>query len=108
MSLDIALLDPTATYDVGPLYDGNITHNLVPMARKLGIYEYVWRPEENNIHAAHCLIMPVYSAINRLRKKPEKYNADNDWGTVPQLLKFLEGLLEACKMYPKAKIYIWR
>lgn len=29
------------------LFEANITHNLNKMAKEVGIYEYLWRPDED-------------------------------------------------------------
>lgn len=107
MSLDIYLIDPTATYNVECLHKFNITHNLGKMAIVAGIYKHLWRPEELNIETANELIEPLEVGLKKLKNHPEtfkKYNPENGWGTYEILVKVVENYLEACKNYPKALI----
>ena len=70
MSLDVhltslTLVDKTCPHcgsryqEVEELFNANITHNLGEMARKAGIYHYLWRPEEIDITFASELIDPL-------------------------------------------------
>jgi len=95
------------------VYWGNITHNLNEMAKEAGIYECVWRPNENgnNITHAHQLIEPLRRGIKFLKDDPkrfEKFNPSNGWGTYKGLVSFLEEYLDACEKYPSAKVYASR
>ena len=107
MSLDIMLIDPTATYSTGSLFDLNITHNLGKMAMEAGIYMHLWRPSEIDIKTAKELIKPLEKGrlllinyTNRFRKlEPE-----NGWGTYEDLLKAVIRYIKACKKYPEALI----
>lgn len=103
MSLDVSLSVISST----EVYDANITHNLARMARAAGIYEAVWRPEENDIHTAAELIPHLEAGIERLRQYPDvfrQYDAENKWGTYNDFLPWLERYLEACRVYPSALV----
>lgn len=111
MSLDVSLLDPTATYETEELYTANITHNLNKMADAAGIYEALWRPEEKGYTVAAHLIRPLTIGLRRLKASPskyEKFNAENGWGLYENFVPFVEKYLEACKEYPEAKIEVSR
>jgi hypothetical protein len=111
MSLDVYLLDPSATYETEPLYWENITHNLSKMADKADVGKAVWNPEELNITFAKELIPYIEDGIKRLKSDPEYYkqfNPKNGWGNYEILLEFLEEYLKALKKYPKARIVVSR
>jgi hypothetical protein len=110
MSLDITLLDPTATYR-SPLYDCNVTHNLNVMANKAGIYEALWRPEEINAELAEDISPIVEEGLNKMKEDPDhfrQFDSSNGWGTYDGFITFLEELLEALKEYPLAKLGVCR
>ncbi len=99
MSLDIYLKET--------VHEQNITHNLVPMAKEAGIYDILWRPEENYIWYAEQLIDPLTRAIANMEKYPKRFKAfdsGNEWGTYHDFLPWLRDLLEACKNHPEAKV----
>lgn len=127
MSLDVYLIDPTATYETESLYSANITHNLGEMASHAGIYEALWRPhrlikgynipekeyeaeyrfEKENKVIAKDIIPILEIGLARLKSDPDyfkKYNASNGWGMYEHFIPFVEKYLEACKEYPDAII----
>jgi hypothetical protein len=58
------------------------THNLVPMAKEAGLYNFLWHPEEIGISLASQLIEPLEKGIIRLKETPEKFkklNPPNGW-----------------------------
>lgn len=84
-------------------YETNITHNLNNMAEAVGIYMYLWRPEEIEVKQASELIKPLQDGIKELERYPEKYNAysaSNGWGTYEQFIPWLKQLLKACEENP--------
>lgn len=94
-----------------PDYEANITHNLSPMAREAGIYEAIWEPERLGIERAEQLVPYLTGGIAMLEGNPErfkKFNAENGWGTYDQLLGWLVRYLNACRKYPKAKVWVSR
>lgn len=115
MSLDVYL---TFDVDVGhdepechEVFSANYTHNCGKMAREAGIYEAVWRPDENGIELAEQLIEPLEAGIAAMRadqKRFEQLNPSNGWGSYETFLPWLEEYLRACKKYPKAKVSVSR
>ena len=92
------------------VYWANITHNLVKMADKAGIYAYLWRPDEWDITHAKQLIEPLTLGLSNLHAQPEyfkQFNPENGWGTYEGLVDFVEEYLDACKKYPDAKVSVW-
>ncbi len=107
MSLDVTL---NAMRNVA-VYEGNITHNLIPMAKALGIDKYLWRPEERNISIAKELIYPLSDALVYMIKNRQellKYEPENGFGTYEGLKDFISEYLEACVTNPDAIIEIWK
>ena len=92
-------------------YSSNITHNLNKMAKEAGIYEIVWRPDENGITKAKQLIDPLTKAINIMRADPErfkKFDAPNGWGLYEHFVPWLEEYLKACEIEPEAWVSVSR
>lgn len=92
-------------------FDANITHNLGKMASEAGIYDAVWRPEENGITKGRQLIEPLEAGIALLRSDPERFkqfNASNGWGLYENFVPWLEKYLLACKEYPDANVRVSR
>ena len=120
MSLDIYLTrERKISYTDGtdtitedePVYDTNITHNLGTMAKAVGIYKALWRPEELDIDTAGDLIPLLELGLHVLKEAPEyykQYNAENGWGLYKHFVPFVENYLIACKQYPQSKIAISR
>ncbi len=110
MSLDITLIDPTATYEVMALYDCNITHNLTEMADKAGIYKALWCPEEISPNlVAVDIIEAVTSGLIELHRKPEyfkKFDDEKGWGTYEDFWRFVSEYLDFLIKYPLAKIEV--
>jgi len=89
------------------LYHGNITHNLVPMAKAAGVYELLWYAGENDFVKAAELIKPLEKAIYTLNKYPERFrplNPENGWGSYEVFIRFLEGVLAACYKWKDARM----
>lgn len=110
MSLDVYLYEKT-TYGTHEYFWKNITHNLNTMADKAGIYEVLWRPDENNITKAQQLIEPLTKGLQLLKDNPERFkpfNAENGWGTYEGLIRFVSAYLEAAKQYPLADVRVSR
>lgn len=92
-------------------FSANITHNLGKMADAAGIYQIIWRPDENEITYADQLVTPLTEGLERLKQNPEefkKYNPDNGWGNYDGFVKFVEEYLAACIKYPSATINVFR
>ena len=85
----------------------NITHNLGVMARAAGIYDIVWRPEENGIERAGQIVGRLNEAILNMSNNPQKYKEHDEetgWGTYEQFVPWLRKLRDVCEQYPNAKI----
>lgn len=85
----------------------NYTHNIAKMADAAGIYDCLWRPEENGIETAAQCIEPLELGLTRLvndRAKFEAFNSPNGWGTYVNFVPWVRKVLEACKANPAAKV----
>ncbi len=107
MSLDVHLtaIRPTE------VYWANITHNLAPMAKEAGIYQYLWRPDEIGITKASQLIEPLQMGFDYLtnhREHCQQFNPSNGWGTYEGLVSFVEKYLQACRENPDADVTVSR
>lgn len=102
-------------YEVGErtneVYHGNITHNLAPLARAVGIYKLLWRPEDLGITKARQLIVPLAEGLQKLvdrKNELQQYNPPNGWGTYQGLVNFVADYLDACEDYPQAELRVSR
>lgn len=106
MSLDFTL------YDLGQeVFSSNITHNLGKMATAAGIYEVLWRPDENGYMTAQSCIEPLLKGLTWLILNPEeasKYNSPNGWGLYAHFVPFVMEVLQACVQYPDATVEVSR
>lgn len=103
MGLDFAL--------VSEVFDTNITHNLHFMAKKAGIYECLWCPDEGGYYYARDIIEPLMSGLENLKNNREYYeyfNSPNGWGTYEQFVPFVEEILNNCRKFPDAIIQVDR
>jgi hypothetical protein len=110
MSLDFSLAYSNDEHNIW-VFDTNITHNLGKMADKAGIYFALWRPEEKKYVVAKDIIPDLEKGLKKLKMKPkyfEKFNATNGWGLYEHFVPFVEDVLDACRKYPNAKIYVSR
>ena len=110
MSLDFSLEYRIDDNDI-EVFSENITHNLGTMADKAGIYYALWRPEEKGYKKAGDVVKVLEKGLKNLKDKPEyckKFNAENGWGMYEHFVPFVENVLEACKKYPSATIFISR
>lgn len=99
MSLDVSLTES--------VYSANITHNLGKMAKEAGIYEALWRPEENGYYTASDLIEPLTKGLALLTSDPERFkalNSPNGWGMYEHFVPFVAQYLEACVAHPRAYV----
>ena len=97
--------------DYTEVFESNITHNLVEMADKAGIYKECWRPEEIGITKAEQLIEPLTKGLADLEARPEyfeQFNASNGWGLYKHFVPFVRKYLEACKQNPESKVEVSR
>lgn len=122
MSLDVWLNDTTETIcqhcgsqagspEVYEAFSANVTHNLGRMAEEAGLYEIVWRPEENGIEKASQLIVPLEAGIALMKSDPERFeafNSPNGWGLYKNFVPWLERYLAACREHPNAAVHVSR
>ena len=117
MSLDVYLEDAVTHCkhcgaelkepDYEDVFEANITHNLTDMAREVGAYYPVWRPDEVGIERASQLIEPLTYSIGIMRENPDKakaHNPANGWGDYDGFLGFLLDYRTACVKHPDAKV----
>jgi len=106
MSLDI-YFEEMQPVDV---FQANVTHNLVKMAKEADLYECLWRAEENGLEQAKDLVEPVTKGLAILRADPErfrKFNPENGWGSYDYLVEFCESVLGGCAKHPEARVRTW-
>ena len=121
MSLDIYLVSEKGRQNVFGywidegeiLYTDNITHNMGKMAAEAGVYSFLWRPDEIDppVTKANELIEPLSKALIEMiknRKKYERFNPENNWGSYDTLVEFVFRYLQACADYPNADIEVSR
>jgi predicted phage-related endonuclease len=85
----------------------NITNNLTGMAKEAGIYEALWRPDENGYTKANHILPILEEGLKKLKKNPEyykKFNPPNGWGDYEGFVNFVENVLDECKRNPDADI----
>ena len=104
MSLDFSLVWTRYVLDV------NLTHNLGEMARACGLYEPLWRAEENGWYEAGDIIEPLENGISNLlineKELKAKYTPDNGWGNYEQLKAVALKVYANCVENPELKIEI--
>lgn len=124
MSLDFDLYGPPGTYecrcecghkhtreDRVCLYTDTITHNLIDMAAEAGIYDCLWRPDQNAMTKARQIVEPLRAGIERLQSDPERFrafNPPNHWGSYESMLSFARSVLRACERFPDADVEVSR
>lgn len=89
------------------VYKANITHNLGRMADEAGLYQALWRPDENSYEYAYQIIDVLETGLARLQSDPDhfkQFNPKNGWGDYDGLVMFVQRYLNACKQYPAAKV----
>lgn len=107
MSLDVELFGENGEL----LYSSNITHNLSRMAMAAGIYECLWRPDENGITHAHQIIEPLTKGLAEMATNKahfEQFNAPNGWGLWANFVPWCAAYLQACKDNPQASVEVCR
>lgn len=107
MSLDVWLRDSEGH----EVFGANITHNLNRMAMEAGLYNCVWRPDENNYLKAGDIIADLRIGIARMATAPTHYkqfDAENGWGIYDDFMPWLIRYLEACEKNPEVLIGISR
>lgn len=107
MSLDVYLIDA----DGSEVYSANITHNLNAMAAEAGIYNCLWRPDENGITNARQIIEPLAAGLTLLATEKgrfEQFNASSGWGLWRHFVPWCAAYLQACRDNPEALVEVSR
>lgn len=108
MSLDIYGICDHCGHEA---FSHNITHNLNEMAMAAGIYEVLWRPDENGFTYAKDIIEYLEKGIADLKNRPKffkKFDSPNGWGLYKHFLPWCEEVLHSCKNHPNIKIRVSR
>lgn len=101
MSLDIWLSIDIDTggkdlYQI-ELYWANITHNLVPMWDKAGVYDALYNSDYKQ---AREIVDQLKAGVIGMEEKPNEYialNPSNEWGSYDDALPWLRKFLAACE-----------
>lgn len=102
MGLDISLVRKEY------LVDANITHNLVPMWEKAGIYDALYNSEGLEAREVLPILIDGLTDMVANPKKYEKLNSPNGWGLYENAMPWLIELIEGFKDNPEAIIEISR
>lgn len=106
MSLDVYLIPDKDDENCVELWHGNLTHNLVPMAKEAGLFQCLWQPHEIGSKAVD-MVPHIQAGLARLSESPEyfkMFNPKNGWGTYDCLVEVAEAYLSNCQMYPEADV----
>lgn len=109
MSLHIWFEKTVTTVECSESY--NITHNLTTMAKQVGLYYPLWRPEGMGIETGRDLLPYLEEGLHSLIAEPAKYKEfepANGWGTYEWFVEFLEKLIDEICLDPDRKIGISR
>ena len=112
MSLDIWL---SISVDAGgkeptiiTLFDANITHNLVPMWVKTGVYDALYNSADKQASEILEVLKLGYADMKARPEEYSKLNASNGWGKYEEALPWLKEFLDACEKYPRSVIGLWK
>jgi len=106
MSLDFSLFQ-----DGREVFEVNITHNLGKMADEAGVYECLWRPDENGFTKAEDIIpllLKGMEVLSKDKKRLQEFNPENGWGSWDSLVNFCAKVLVGCIKNPEATIEVCR
>ena len=108
MGLDISFttLQPVAL----PQSERHITHNLVPIAKAVGVYEALWRPESAGYTKAKDVLPIMKEALRQLRERAKELKAlepPKGYGSMEDLRQDLQALIVVAEEYPEADISSW-
>ncbi|KAA6331536.1 hypothetical protein EZS27_019865 [termite gut metagenome] len=101
------LEDLEDAYDEAKLSSLNITHNLNKMAKEVGLYEVLWKPEIIGITIASQMIPFLEKGLKELEANLDKYkafNPPNGFGSYEDFVGFCKSVLHNCHEYPDAVI----
>jgi hypothetical protein len=105
MSLTFHLYDGEKS-GADELFSNNITHNLVPMWQKAGVYDALYNSDGKRAREISNALIYGHAEMITSRKEFEKLNSPNGWGKYENAIRFLHDAMEACLKYPEAIIRI--
>jgi len=94
------------------LFDINITHNLIDMAKQVligeetDLYKLLWSPPEINNNKYRQQITEGYTTVLTEKETLMKYESENGWGTYEGFEKFVHDVATALFKYPLATIEV--
>ena len=100
MGLDISLVKKEY------LADMNITHNLVPMWKKAGIYDALYNSEDMEARDILPILIDGLADMVANEEEYEKLNSPNGWGLYENAVPWLIELIQGCKDYPDSVIEV--
>ena len=112
MSLDITLVKRFVAEDgeeiAKELYEGNITNNCIPIAKRCGVFHALWKPNSIGAKKAHHIYGLVDQGLTNLVDYSDFYKKFEDptWGTVDEFLSFLTEYRRALNAHPMSDIII--
>lgn len=96
--------------NAAPLFQINITHNLIGMVDRAGLYKVLWRPGEISIKQAHEALPILRVGLDALLARPDEMralNPKNGWGCYDGLIEAVRRCIAACENHPSAYIETW-
>jgi transposase-like protein len=106
------------------VFEGDITHNLVPMWNRAGVYDALY---ESQGECAGNILEVLRNGLADMEQNADVYrsldppngwdenvevyrllNPPNGWGDYDGALRFLREFSGACEKYPKARIEVWK
>ena len=111
MSLDVYLVMFVDTGAPEPhrvqLANMNITHNVSPMWRLVGVRDALYESEGKT---AGEVLTDLRQGLERMRACIDEcraLNPENGWGNADDALAWLEDWIALCERHPKATIEVW-
>lgn len=86
--------------------DLNITHNVVPMWRKAGVYDALYKSDGDEAGKHLSVLRSGLASMQDAREEYEKLNPANGWGSYGSALDFLGKWIAICARRPKATISV--
>jgi hypothetical protein len=91
-------------------HDHNVTHNLAPMFRAVGLdWHDFYEHDGNGGKAAADMLPSAVMAYRALRDNPEDYehlNPPNGWGDLRVAVEFLDGLIGDLARHPEGIVRV--
>lgn len=102
--------DVTLLVEGRPVYEGNISRDLVRMANEVYLADALWRPDEIGATKARYLIMELRVGLTQLVAEPFYFRRFDPLGRgdYESLVSVVREYLEACETWPDAEVQTWR